>query len=171
MYLPPSDAVVGLEKTFYSVNESEGVVEVCAAVMYCNSPSTECPIAFPFNVSLSTDDDSAGIVGDKLLCSSISCMILYSAVAPMDYGALSTILMFAGCQNRNCVNISIEDDAVVENAELFNVTLERAEDLDSRIMLNRSRVDGKIEIKDNDGMCCRVQVFNPRPSDYRSINH
>ena len=170
MYLPPSDAWVGLEKTFYSVNESEGVVEVCAAVM-C-SPSTECPaIAFPFNVSLSTVDDSAGIVGDKLLCSSISCMILYSAVAPMDYGALSTILMFAECQNRSCENISIEDDAVVENDELFNVTLERAEDLDSRIMLNRSRVDGKIEIKDNDGMCCRVQVFNPRPSDYRSINH
>ena len=149
--------MVGLEKTFYSVNESEGVVEVCA-VMY--SPSTECPIAFPFNVSLSTVDDSAGIVGDKLLCSSISCMILYSAVAPMDYGALSTILMFAGCQNRNCVNISIEDDAVVENAELFNVTLKRTPNLDSRIILNP--MDGVIEITDDDGMCCRVQVFQPR---------
>ena len=50
-------AVVGLERTLYQVSEDVGVVEVCAIVF---SPSSPCPIAFPFNVSLSTDDGSAG---------------------------------------------------------------------------------------------------------------
>ena len=51
-------AVVGLERTLYQVSEDVGVVEVCAIVF---SPSSPCPIAFPFNVRLSTDDGSAGI--------------------------------------------------------------------------------------------------------------
>ena len=52
-----SEAVVGLEKTFYSATEDVGVVEVCAIVY---SPTIVCPIAFPFDVHLSTRDDSAG---------------------------------------------------------------------------------------------------------------
>ena len=51
-------AVVGLERTL-RVSEDDGVVEVCAVV---TSPdgNVPCPIAFPFDVSLSTTDDSAG---------------------------------------------------------------------------------------------------------------
>ena len=55
-------AVVGLEKTFYQVSEDVGVVEVCAIVY---SPTIVCPINFPFNVSLSTRNDSAGIHCDE----------------------------------------------------------------------------------------------------------
>ena len=51
-------AVVGLEKTFYNITEDADVVEVCAIVY---SPTIDCPIAFPFNVSLSTEGFSAGI--------------------------------------------------------------------------------------------------------------
>ena len=51
------EAVVGLESTFYSVSEAVGLVEVCAIVF---SPTIGCPIAFPFDVSLSTSDDTAG---------------------------------------------------------------------------------------------------------------
>ena len=58
-HLHTAEAVVGLEKTIYSVSEDVGVVEVCAIVY---SPTIVCPIAFPFDVSLSTDDGSAGIV-------------------------------------------------------------------------------------------------------------
>ena len=58
-------AVVGLEKTFYSVSEDVGVVEVCAIVY---SPIIDCPIAFPFNVGLSTRDNTAGnILVDAIL--------------------------------------------------------------------------------------------------------
>ena len=51
-----SDAVVGLERTFYMVMETAGMVEVCAVVY---EPSIPCPISFPFNVLLSSIDDTA----------------------------------------------------------------------------------------------------------------
>ena len=50
---------MGLERTFYSVPEDVGVVEVCAIVY---SPTIDCPINFPFDVSLSTSDRTAGMV-------------------------------------------------------------------------------------------------------------
>ena len=50
--------MVGLERTVYQTAEGVGVVEVCAIVY---SPHQECPIPFPFNVSLSTVDHIAGI--------------------------------------------------------------------------------------------------------------
>ena len=52
-----SEAVVGLEKTFYSVSEYVGVLGLCAIVY---SPTVDCPIVFPFDVSLSTSDNTAG---------------------------------------------------------------------------------------------------------------
>ena len=47
------------------------------------------------------------------------------------------------------MNVSIVEDTVLENVESFDVTLERAPELDSRIMLDP--VDGVIMINDNDG--------------------
>ena len=52
-------AVVGLERTSYTVFENAGVVEVCAIIY---SPSLPCPIDHPFEVRLSTLDNSAGNV-------------------------------------------------------------------------------------------------------------
>ena len=46
-------AVVGLEKTIYHVAHGVGIVELCAVVY---EPNIACPIAFPFNISLSTSD-------------------------------------------------------------------------------------------------------------------
>ena len=51
-------AVIGLEHTFYSVNEEPGaVVEVCAVVY---QPTGSCPIGFDFTVDLTTSDITAG---------------------------------------------------------------------------------------------------------------
>ena len=46
-------------------------------------------------------------------------------VSPMDYGSVDVILMFAECQRRSCVNVTIEDDEVLETTEFFSITLER----------------------------------------------
>ena len=54
---PRPVAVVGLEETFYQVSETDGVVEVCVVIY---EPDIVCPIEFPFDVSLSTFDESAG---------------------------------------------------------------------------------------------------------------
>ena len=68
-------------------------------------------------------------------------------MAPIDYGELSTILNFPTCGTRQCVNVSIVDDDVLENVESFDVTLERTPGLDVRITLDP--VDGVIEIRDS----------------------
>ena len=66
----------------------------------------------------------------------------------MDYGeVLDAPLVFPPCKRRSCVDIPIVDDDVLENSELFNVSLER-NGLDSRITLDP--VDGLVEIT---GMC------------------
>ena len=51
--------MVGLETTLYSVPESVGVVEICAIVY--EPINEECPIDFPFDVELFTENMSAGI--------------------------------------------------------------------------------------------------------------
>ena len=48
---------MGLEQTFFRVEENVGAIELCANI---SSPVTDCPISFPFDVSLSTDDGTAG---------------------------------------------------------------------------------------------------------------
>ena len=50
--------MVGLKQTFFRVGEKEGYVELCANVSF---PEITCPIEFPFDVSLSTADGTAGI--------------------------------------------------------------------------------------------------------------
>ena len=66
----------------------------------------------------------------------------------MDYGqVVNAPLVFPPCERRSCVDIPIVDDDVLENSELFNVSLER-NGLDSVITLNP--VDGLVEIT---GMC------------------
>ena len=79
----------------------------------------------------------------------ILVLILIFTVEPMDYGALSSILMFGACESRDCVSVTIVDDLVDELEEFFRATLERTNGLDNRITLNP--VDGQIEITDNDG--------------------
>ena len=60
--------------------------------------------------------------------------VVSSAVATMDYGAVNTLLMFAACQRRSCVDVPIVDDAVLENMESFFVTLNKTPSLNTRIM-------------------------------------
>ena len=50
---------MGLERTFFREMGNVGVVELCANV---TSPDCTCPISFPFDVRLSTDDGTAGKV-------------------------------------------------------------------------------------------------------------
>ena len=49
---------MGLERTIFTVHKDVGVAELCAIVY---EPSgIDCPIDFPFDVRLSTWDDTAG---------------------------------------------------------------------------------------------------------------
>ena len=76
-------------------------------------------------------------------------VMFFSTVDPMDYLGVNSILSFAACEIRRCVNVIIEDDLVDEEEEFFDFTLERTPGLDSRISLNP--VDGRSFIVDDDG--------------------
>lgn len=51
------------------------------------------------------------------------------------------------CEKEKCVNISIVNDSELEMTETFNITLERTDDLNERIIL--CPVNGVIAISDN----------------------
>ena len=53
-----TDAVVGLERTSYTVSGPVGSLEICAQV---TSPQITCPIEFPFTVGLSVENSFAGM--------------------------------------------------------------------------------------------------------------
>ena len=67
----------------------------------------------------------------------------------MDYGAIDVILEFDVCETRKCVNVSIVNDLVDEEDEIFNYHLRRTPNLDPRIELEPT--DGTVEIIDDDG--------------------
>ena len=70
---------MGLERTFYSVSEGVGVVELCAVVY---EPDITCPIEFPFNVSLSTADGTAGLSCPYITCTGLVVYYVH-AYGPM----------------------------------------------------------------------------------------
>ena len=72
------------------------------------------------------------------------------SVSLLDYGAVSTLLMFDSCDTRQCTNISIINDVFTEDTESFSVSLVRTSELDPRITLDPAV--GEIEITDNDGL-------------------
>ena len=56
------EAVVGLERTSYTVPESDEVVEICINAAGAN---TDCPSSDPFQLTLSTADQTAGTAIDS----------------------------------------------------------------------------------------------------------
>ena len=53
-----TDAVVGLERTLYTVSGPVGSLEICAVV---TSPQITCPIEFSFTVGLSVENNAGGM--------------------------------------------------------------------------------------------------------------
>ena len=67
-------------------------------------------------------------------------------VSSTDYRPVSTVLMFDTCETRHCTVVTIVEDVVLENVEMFSATLSRTPGLDPRIHLNP--VVGTVEIID-----------------------
>ena len=81
----------------------------------------------------------------------------------MDYGALSTTLMFEACETRQCDYILIVDDVTLEMTESFSVILKRTLGLSNSIIVDP--VDGKIDIFDNDDCKQNIIAVVPRVQD------
>ena len=68
----------------------------------------------------------------------------------MDFKSLNMTLMFAACETRRCVNVTIVDDFEDEQTEHFFYTLERTPGLHPNIELGPKK--GNIKIVDDDGI-------------------
>ena len=68
---------------------------------------------------------------------------------PDDYGEFNVTLMFAACETRRCVDVTIVDDFVDERDENFFYTLERTPGLHPNIDLDPTL--GEIVIEDDEG--------------------
>ena len=69
---------MGLERTSYTVSESDEVVEICINAAGAN---TDCPSSDPFQLTLSTADQTAGTATDsdsKQLTVQCSCSVNHS---------------------------------------------------------------------------------------------
>lgn len=51
-------ATIGFESISYTVNENQGQVEICVAVL---DPKIQMPASFPFQVEFSTTNETAGL--------------------------------------------------------------------------------------------------------------
>lgn len=157
--------MVGLEETSYTVTEGVDVhVEVCAVVY---SPSTDCAVQIPFNISLSTREGSGMYIYIHMLyIHEINCIFNHSpADDPTDFqGISSEILTFDACVNISCTIIRIINDGEVERDEIFYLSLESISGQDSRIILRLAPDNGQVVIKDSDGehyeeLLCDVHVL------------
>ena len=80
------------------------------------------------------------------------------ADSPADHVALSTILTINKCSNRECVDITIQDDLVLEQRESFRVMLEKPPGFDEeRIKLGI--VEKEVTIVEDDGEWDRVYIL------------
>ena len=76
------------------------------------------------------------------------CASFLFSVEGNDYGRFINLVGFTSCQRRRCVDITITDDLVLEDAESFNVSLDQ-NGLGNSFQLEPNV--SKIEIRDDDG--------------------
>ena len=111
---------IGFEMETYSAGENQGSVEVCAIIR-------EGGLATQVIVSLLTQD--------------------ITAVNPDDYTSLSAPLSFSEDTSRQCVDISLINDDILENIEEFEALLQAANS--APVILSPERA--VVRITDDDG--------------------
>ena len=119
---------VGFEDLTYSVDENEGVVEVCAIIEQGEIQGT-------IVVNIQTNDRTA--------------------IAGSDYTALQNAqLSFVSPSTRACTNIDITNDQLYENDENFVARLSTLDP--SRVRINPARDESNVEILDDDSKSASV---------------
>ena len=111
---------VQLKQVSYTVSEGNGTVTVCSVVSNVTEQAVQ--------VVISTQPDSAE---GQLACSTVQVNVpndecLFSfCIDFADFSPSQFTLTFeAGQPQCQCVQISIEDDSIYENSEMFHVILE-----------------------------------------------
>ena len=111
---------IGFEMEVYTVNEDQEFVDICVEII-------EGVLQNEIGIRLTTKD--------------------IDTEAPNDYANISMILTFDNGMDKQCVNIILENDMILENNETFEVLLDRLDD--TRVILMPERAE--VIIIDDDG--------------------
>ena len=80
------------------------------------------------------------------------------AVSPADYIPLSELLSIPDCEHKVCVNVTVNDDNIMEGTEAFLILLERSPSLPlPGIMLNTTQAE--ITLLDSDDSKYVIVVY------------
>ena len=91
------------------------MVEVCAVV-------TQGMLDHFVSVQLSTMDGSAGEFEPKVIFSQFTTSSPH-IVAGSDYSSVNSALLFSASTTRDCANVTIQADGLVEPDEMFSINL------------------------------------------------
>ena len=118
-----------MEMDEYSVNEGDGVVEVCAQLMVAPADGLQCSI-----VATLTPADGAKAGMSPSVCYSVGTILFGNSLFPVqgqDYDSsdpLEVTFMAGAMQNdTSCANITIIDDASFESDHSFSVNVTSVE--------------------------------------------
>ena len=111
---------IGFEMEVYTVNEDQESVDICVEIR-------EGVFENEIGIRLTTKD--------------------IDTEAPNDYANISMILTFDNDMDKQCVNIILDNDMILENNETFEVLLDRLDD--TRVILMPERAE--VIIIDDDG--------------------
>ena len=79
----------------------------------------------------------------------VFCLPLYLIVPNVDFNLMRSTLRFGACQKRNCVDVTIINDTVLENTETFTVNLQKPPYLGNEFTVDPS--SEVVAIVDDDG--------------------
>ena len=133
--------MVELERSVYTVLESDGFTEICTVV---RTNGTDSPVGFSFNVSISLKDSNEGIIMDIMFYSSSSLLC-----CSIDIKFVSHLVIFSPFEKKACTGFSIRDDNIAERNQILEIVLIKSPDLDRRIGVGPSV--GELFLVDDDG--------------------
>ena len=115
-------------------------------------------------VRVTTADDTAqGKCNPLNLCPSISHQMFFNISAPVDYQDLSQILTFSNSSMEQTIMVTINDDNLFEDNEVFRATLELVDvdaDLEGVLLLP---AEASVTIFDEDGEYIIPHTFYLEP--------
>jgi hypothetical protein len=121
------EATVGLDNMTYTVKEDNLQLNVCVVVF---SPTTACPIAFPFELIFAANPGTA--------------------FQGRDYTLNDRAVNFSACSKKECLTVDIIDNDLIEDAETFTITLQPpSQHFAERIILSPNVTTVTIEDEDN----------------------
>ena len=131
----------------YTVKEDNLQLNVCVVVF---SPTTACPIAFPFELIFAANPGTACMLLNLPYILIFHPPSVLFIVQGRDYTLNDRAVNFSACSKKECLTVDIIDNDSIEDAETFTITLQPpSQDFTERIILSPNVTTVTIEDEDS----------------------